>query len=322
MKPDRVAVLDWSAEGRPKLGRDSIWLGLAGADGVTVQNLPTRRAAEARLQSLIGETLSRGERLLIGADFAFGYPAGFAAGLTGRCSALTVWAWLAARIEDGPDNANNRFRVAAAANRAFPGLGPFWFRPARLDLPDLPVRGRDRHGHGLPELREADRRAGGAQPVWKLGTPGAVGSQVLTGLPVLWRLRAAHPGRVAAWPLEPWQAAPVVLAEVFPSILGAAVAVAERQAPAQPRDAHQVRLLARALWRFAAEGRLAPLLQPEVPEKLLHTEGWILGLGAEAALAEAARCGQAVQHPPRGPSAGAGRPDAGHGQARTAPRPK
>jgi molybdopterin molybdotransferase len=285
---DRVAVLDWSAEGRPKRGRDSIWLGVAGPGGETVENLPTRAAAEARLRALVAHALAAGERLLIGADFAFGYPAGFAPGLTGQAGALAVWAWLAARIEDGADNANNRFAVAAEANRAFPGTGPFWFRPPALDLPDLPLRGTARAGHGLPERRLADTRARGAQPVWKLGTAGAVGSQALTGLPVLWRLRAAWPGQVAAWPLEPWAEAPVVLAEVFPSMLAAAVAAAEAAEPRLPRDAHQVRLLSRALFRLAGEGGLAALFASPAPPEVLAEEGWILGLGHEAVLARAA----------------------------------
>ena len=318
MRFDRVAVLDWSAEGRPKTGRDSIWLGIGDPGAVTTENLRTRRAAEARLGALVAEALARGERLLIGADFAFGYPSGFAAGLTGRAEALAVWAWLAGRIEDGADNANNRFAVAAEANRAFPGVGPFWFRPVGMDLPDLPLRGTERQGHGLPERREADLRAKGAQPVWKLGTPGAVGSQVLTGLPVLWRLRAAHPGRVAAWPLEPSDGAPVVLAEVFPSLLAGAVAEAERRDPSLPRDAHQVRLLAGALARLAAEGRLAPLMDPAGPEALLREEGWILGVGHEAALAAAAEeagaghtaAGRAGAPPALRPAPGGAAPDA------------
>ena len=298
MRCDRVAIIDWSAEGRPKRGRDSIWLGIAGPGSETAENIPTRAEAEARLGALIGNTLAAGERLLIGADFAFGYPAGFAAGLTGQAGALAVWAWLAARIEDGPDNRNNRFAVAAEANRAFPGTGPFWFRPPALDLPDLPLRGTERAGHGLPERRQADLRATGAQPVWKLGTAGAVGSQALTGLPVLWRLRAAFKGRVAVWPLEPWEGAPVVLAEVFPSMLAGAVAAAAAGEPGLPRDAHQVRLLSRALYRLAREGGLAPLFAPRVAPAVLAEEGWILGLGHEAALARAVAEPDALQ-PPR-----------------------
>lgn len=288
MSFDRIAVLDWSAAARPRTGRDSIWLGLAASGGVSAENLSTRAAAAARLDALVAEALEARARLLIGADFAFGYPAGFAAVLTGRPEALAVWEWLAARVEDGPDNANNRFAVAAEANRAFPGLGPFWFRPAAQDLPDLPDRGRARSFRDLPELRQADRLARGAQSVWKLGGAGSVGGQVLTGLPVLWRLRQAHPGRVAVWPLEDWQRAPVVLAEVFPSLLAGAVAEAERRAPGLPRDAHQVCLLARALARLAAAGRLAALFHPGQPPALLREEGWILGVGHETALQAAA----------------------------------
>ncbi|MGY6409514.1 MAG: molybdopterin-binding protein [Alkalilacustris sp.] len=265
------------------MGRDSIWLGLATPGGaVTAENLPTRAAAEARLQALVAEALERGERLLIGADFAFGYPAGFAARLTGRAEALAVWDWLAARLRDGPDNANNRFEVAAEANRAFPGLGPFWFRPARTDLPDLPLRGNDRTFRDLPELREVDGRAPGAQSVWKLGGAGSVGSQSLTGLPVLWRLRAAHPGQVAVWPFEDMAGAAVVLAEVFPSLLRAEIA-GQPSDPDTVLDERQVRTLATALARLAATDGLGPLLDA-ADGPALAEEGWVLGVGQEAAL--------------------------------------
>jgi hypothetical protein len=288
MTPDRILVVDWSAESRPKTGRDSIWIAEAGAGPIRLSNPATRTAAAHILGTVVADALARGERLLIGLDFAFGYPAGFATGLTGQPRALAVWDWLAARVTDGPDNRNNRFAVAAEANRAFPGLGPFWFRPARPDLPDLPIKGTLRQGHGLPERRLADSLARGAQTVWKLGTPGAVGSQVLTGLPLLQRLRAAHPGRVAAWPLEDSAEAPVLLAEVFPSLLAPAVAAAEAREPGLPRDAHQVRLLASALARLARTDSLAPLLRPDTPPEVLREEGWILGLGHEAALLAAA----------------------------------
>ncbi len=69
---DQIAILDWSAESRPRRGKDSIWLGIAGPDGVSAENLPTRRAAEARLRALVADAVARGQRLLFGADFAFG----------------------------------------------------------------------------------------------------------------------------------------------------------------------------------------------------------------------------------------------------------
>jgi molybdopterin molybdotransferase len=288
---DRIAILDWSAASRPRLGQDSIWLAVATEAGVSAENLATRAQAEARLGALVAETLKAGERMLIGVDFALGYPSGFAETLTGQRSALAIWDWLAGALTDGADNANDRFQTAARMNRACPGLGPFWFRPAALDLPDLPARGSDRHGHGLADLRLCDTRAHGAQSVWKLGGAGSVGSQSLTGQPMLSRLRAAHPGQVAAWPFQA-PTAPVVLAEVFPSLLADHVAAAQAADPNQPRDAHQVRLLALAL---RGQADLSPLLSVPAPPGTLTEEGWILGLGHEAALRAAL--------PPPNPSA-------------------
>jgi molybdopterin-guanine dinucleotide biosynthesis protein B len=53
------------------------------------------------------------------------------------------------------------------------------------------------------------------------------------------------------------------------------------------KDAAQVTLLARALFRLSAQGGLAPLLTPpNLPE--IAEEGWILGAGHAAALLAAA----------------------------------
>ncbi|MCC5972276.1 MAG: molybdopterin molybdenumtransferase MoeA [Pararhodobacter sp.] len=284
MRFDRIAILDWSAASQPRRGKDSIWLGLAGPDGVSAENLPTRFAAEARLRALVADALARGERLLLGADFAFGYPAGFAAQLTGRTEALAVWEWLAGAIKDDAQNRSNRYEVAAAINRQFPGLGPFWFHPNGHDLPGLPLKGSTRHGYGpLDELRATERAARGAQSVWKLGGPGSVGSQALTGLPVLWRLRAGFAGQVAVWPFEPVEDAPVVLAEVFPSLLAAEVKAAMRARAMVPDEA-QVRLLAETLLRMQdQDAGLAPLFAAAEGTALTE-EGWILGVGQEASL--------------------------------------
>ncbi len=273
----RVIVVDWSAAASPRLGADSIWVGEAARAPV---NLPTRAAAGVYLAGRVAEALAAGERLLIGADFPFAYPRGFAERLAGKPRALAVWSWLAAHLRDDAANMNNRFELAAAINRRFPGIGPFWGRPAHLALPDLPDRGSLRQGHGLPERRQVEALLPGTQPCWKLYTTGSVGSQALTGIPALHRLRAAFPGQVAVWPFEPCDDAPVVLAEIFPSILAPQV----RQAAGYPcKDAAQVDLLARAL--SAAD--LTPLLHPDQPAGLLAEEGWILGAGYRQALAAA-----------------------------------
>lgn len=291
---DRIAMLDWSAEGRPKRGRDSIWLGLHDGAGATEENLPTRMAAETRLRNLIEESAARNERLLLGADFAFGYPAGFAKALTGRAEALAVWEWLEARLVDDARNRSNRWDVANGLNSRFPGTGPFWFKPSnRTDLVNLPLRGRSRQGHGQQEQRAAERHCRSAHSVWKLGSPGAVGSQTLTGLPVLWRLRAAAFGRLAVWPLEECRDAAVVVVEIFPTLLGPALARAEAASSrGEVRDQLQVRLLAAALWAMQkADGSLSSLFEHPLDGRLAREEGWILGLGHEARLQAAAAPG-------------------------------
>lgn len=274
MRPDRLAILDWSAAGRPRRGRDSIWLGFA--DG-HAENPPTRAEAFETLARLVEDTLTRGETLLLGADFPFGYPVGLALALTGRAGAPALWAWLADHIEDGRDNASNHLDLAAAINARLPGAGPFWFNPLRREIPGLTRRRPPPATLPFAEFRRADREATGAQSVWKLGGAGAVGAQALTGIAVLERLRRTFPGRVAVWPFEPL-GAPVTLAEVFPSLL--APEVRARLHPGGVKDRVQVTLLARALH---AQPSLEPLLRtPQDPA--IADEGWILGLGHLGAL--------------------------------------
>jgi molybdopterin-guanine dinucleotide biosynthesis protein B len=272
---DRVIIADWSAAGAPSPAgesADAIWIGTADASGTQATYVRTRAEAEAMLTA----ALALPGRSLIGFDFPMGFPAGFAARLTGRASAPAVWEWLAARITDGPRNANNRFEVAAAINATF-GPGPFWGRPDAKDLPALPAKKRvDYAALNLRERRAVERIVPKAQPVWKLFTTGAVGSQALMGLPMIHRL-SRHPG-VAVWPFHPTDSARVVLAEVYPSLLAGAVAASGDAI----KDRAQVKLLATALFRLSQTGGLVAQMQtpPEADE-----EGWILGANDPAALA-------------------------------------
>lgn len=284
MRFDRVAVLDWSAARGRRQGKDSIWLGLADAGGVTAINLPTRTAAEAHLAALAA---GGGGRLLIGVDFALGYPAGVAGRLTGQTRALALWDWLARRVHELPGDGSNYRVVAAEANRAFPGEGPFWGNGERAETIGLP-RTRPDLPAGIAAHRATERaaRAGGSnpKPVWQLAGAGAVGAQAMTGIPVLHRLRGAHPGRVAVWPFEPRDGAEVVLAEVYPSLLADAV----RADPGTVPDEVQVRLLARALHELAQGEGMADLMARRESPAVLEEEGWILGVGAEPLLRSAA----------------------------------
>jgi molybdopterin-guanine dinucleotide biosynthesis protein B len=260
---DRVLIIDWSAASAPSPTRpapDAIWIGEASAAGESVAYFRTRHAAEAALR----DRLAGDDRVLVGFDFPMGYPAGFARRLTGADSARAVHDWLADRIEDAPDNRNNRFAVAAAINARLGGPGPFWGCPAAAAGPHLsPRRNADYAALGLSERRAVERTVTRAQPVWKLYTTGSVGSQALMGLPVVRRLG------LPVWPFD--APAPRMVAEVYPSLLAGPVA---REGGI--RDAAQVRLLARALQALAHHDRLAPLFDaPPVAAE----EGWILGAG-------------------------------------------
>jgi hypothetical protein len=272
---DRILIADWSAASTLSPARpsaDAIWLGQIDASGAQSSYYRSRASAEAAIAQAIESALACQTRLLIGFDFPMGYPAGFAERLTGQPAARAVWAWLNAAIQDGPLNQNNRFQVANRINKIF-GQGPFWGRPANLDLPDLPAKKTvDYTALGLKERRTVEVLVPRAQAVWKLYTTGAAGSQGLMGQPMIHRL-IQRPG-VAVWPFD--TPGPVTLAEVYPSLIAAAVT---RDA-APIKDETQVRLLAQSLLTLSQQDRLAPLFDvPMDPE-----QGWILGAGHSDAL--------------------------------------
>jgi molybdopterin-guanine dinucleotide biosynthesis adapter protein len=278
---DTVIIVDWSAANVPsptKPSADAIWIGVM-RDGVPEATYHrTRTLAEAAITQLLDTEVAAGRRVLLGCDFPMGFPAGFAGRLTGFRDASAVWEWLAGQITDAADNRNNRFDVAAAINARMGGGGPFWGRPAGLDLPALPpTKAVDYALLALPERRAVEMKVPKAQPVWKLFTTGSVGSQTLMGLPMIHRL-AQRPD-VAVWPFD-LRDVPVVVAEIYPSLLASAVAKDDDAI----KDRTQVRLLATALWRLAQKGRLIPFF--DVPE-VAREEGWILGAGHAALLAKA-----------------------------------
>src|ERR1700680_4500793 len=112
---DRYIIVDWSASNSPKTGKDSVWIcDLPRAGDPVSTNPSTRRTAEVQLRHLLIDAVDRGERVLIGFDFPYGYPQGFAAalGLEGPPWSA-IWRYITAQIEDSRhSNENNRFEVA------------------------------------------------------------------------------------------------------------------------------------------------------------------------------------------------------------------
>jgi precorrin-8X/cobalt-precorrin-8 methylmutase len=285
---DDIVMVDWSAASTPVRGQDSVWVAhgrRAPRDGwrVSLANPDTRESGVDHVRRLLDVALERDRTVLLGFDFSFGYPAGFARLLRSvwRSSShhrawCDVWHTVTELVADGPDNRNNRFEAADLVNRRT-GHRLFWGRPRggrHEELTSLPVRNEvppSLLANPLPELRLTERlRTGGRRPAsgWHLCGKGSVGGQVLTGLPHLLRLRADLGPSAVVWPMEcgftPDPLRPtgrrdgtspatprVVIAEVWPSLF---VASPRRREPgrrghtsAEVRDAAQVRRTVRVI---------------------------------------------------------------------------
>lgn len=284
MSFDAILILDWSAASVPTVGPNSIWLAevVRGEPLSPPVNLPTRLEARAWVLARLHAHQAAGRRVLVGCDFPYGYPAGFAQrlGLAGPAWRAT-WDHLAQLITDGPHNQNNRFQVASCLNAAVSGgPGPFWACPVKAETPCLTPKKPP--SVGLADLREADRFAQGASSAWKCAYPGSVGSQALMGIPVVraWRDDPALAADSAVWPFETGFRTPVaariVHAEIYPSALKLAGDAS------WVRDARQVWTLAQAFAEQDAAGKLAgcfaapPGLDEAAIARVEAEEGWIL----------------------------------------------
>ncbi|MCK5503318.1 MAG: molybdopterin guanine dinucleotide synthesis, partial [Tritonibacter mobilis] len=125
-------MVDWSGgnDTGPRPRKDAIWACVArGGEAEAPVYLRNRALAQEWLADLIDTELTAGRRVALGFDFPFGYPAGFAAEMTGKPDPLALWQWFADRIEDAP-KANNRFDLAGEINLNLGSgpqrPGPFW----------------------------------------------------------------------------------------------------------------------------------------------------------------------------------------------------
>ncbi len=280
---DTVIMVDWSARSTPSPARrtkDAIYVAEASPNLRFVTYCRTREDATRHLAARLDAALADGRRVLAGFDFPFGYPRGFARALTGEADVFAVWRWLHAAVTDDARNGNNRLDVADRINAQLGGAGPFWSHPVGRTPAHVPFRKPLHQGYPCAERREVETVAKGASTCFQLYGNGAVASQTLLGLPRLQALRERYGAALAVRPFED-RDAPIVLAEVYPSILS--VEVKRRQRLGEIIDAAQVRVLAEA---FAE-------LDPAHLDALLREgdreEGWIAGLGHEAELVAALR---------------------------------
>jgi precorrin-8X/cobalt-precorrin-8 methylmutase len=295
---DRFVFVDWSAWSGPKVGPNSIWIADGSSSAVRTHNPATRQRAVDRLRGLLASSVAADERVLVGFDFPYGYPGGFAAALglaAGPPPWRRIWEELGGSIADNPRNANNRFEVAAHLNeRLGPEPGPFWGCPSSAAGPHLsPTKGPfpypTRTNVDLAEYRITERRARRQlSSTWKLAFQPTVGSQALLGIPRLAGLRydSALADHSQVWPFETGLALdsgpprPYVLhCEIWPRVID----VDPTTAPGGTLDEAQVIGLVHWASALDAACGLSKLFAPggltsAEAQACVDEEGWILGV--------------------------------------------
>jgi hypothetical protein len=286
-------MVDWSASAKPKTGADSVWIGVLKRDvrfqfGFESFNPATRGEASQRLNAVLDDLKTRNEKVLLGLDFALGFPSGTAAMLKLKEQNWAgLWSFLAANVVDKADNTNNRFAVASKMNRLMTDEArPFWGAPPKDVQRWLASTKPAPDGAPTPpQLRHCETATKGTKSVWQIFGNGTVGSQALVGIPALGRLKAGRGEAMKIWPFETGFKAltateldtvDVVAAEVYPSLVKA------DPLPGEIKDQTQVRALCQHFARMDEAGKLAAAFGPAkdaAAETVLDAEreeGWIL----------------------------------------------
>jgi len=297
---DAYIVVDWSAAAKPVVGANSVWIGIRARDArlkfhFTSVNPKTRLEARSFIKDIAQKLISRGDKVLIGFDFALGYPAGTADAIglveNGTLPWQAMHNHLSAKVKERADNSNARFALAAGMNYAMSkGPHPFWGTPKKDQVSTLSMKKGDfGEKSSLPEHRTAEhwiRENFKANPksVWQLMGAGAVGSQALLGIPTVTYLRETLPA-ARIWPFETGfkvltpedlEDVSCVFAEVYPST------VSITQSPGEQRDQAQVRTLSEHLQTLDSAGQLASAFGPPNTlssrkiDAITCEEGWIL----------------------------------------------
>ena len=208
--PECIAV-DWS--GARTGAAAHIWIARASEGRITALEAPGSREA---VQGFLLQRQRDVRPCVVGLDFAFAFPAWFAA-------------------ERGWRSIDDAWRAATADGERWlrECAAPFWGRPGR-PRPHDAVRG----------LRVCEQREGhGPKSVFQVGGAGAVGTGSIRGMPMLRVLRDA------GWAVWPFDAVSThTLAEIYPRRFTGAVV--KRSADA--RRAHLARIAAEGVPRWDA----------------------------------------------------------------------
>jgi hypothetical protein len=292
-------IVDYSAAEGKKTGESSVWIGVMKRDvrfrlSYEAHNPPTRAEAISLLKTVLADLHKRGDRVLLGLDFALGFPRGTAARLQVKAPPWAgMWEFLAKNIVDKPDNKNNRFQVAAKMNRLMTDEAyPFWGCPKSDAQKWLSTLKPDSFGD-FPEFRlteeaarKAHKKAQAAKSLWQMHGAGVVAGQTMLGIPAFKAL-ADGLGNAKIWPFQTGftpldeaalEGVSTLVAEVYPAVFDG------EAEPGEVKDATGVRVAAQGLADADDKGLLgamfaAPKALSESDAQIAaEEEGWILGV--------------------------------------------
>lgn len=305
---DSYIFIDWSAANKAHSESPSAnapWVG----ELILEDNFHTETYHRTRQSAFdyVFERLLRhkacNRRILVGFDFPYGYPRNFARALGFTNDSDTwknLWAELSFRLLDNENNTNNRFSVASDLNRIISdrNQGPFWGCPKNQATPNLVATGpgfpfHTSGGLKLERLRVCEGRLKGVQETWKLFGAGSVGSQTITGIPRIYKLRS-HPDLAnfsKVWPFETGfsstlspDSGPFILhAEIWPGVVNHEVREIMAENPDLVQDQAQVHAMCRWASRMDQEDALGAFfdvpvgMDSSVLQQCVREEGWILG---------------------------------------------
>ena len=282
---DEFVAIDWS-------GANNKYTGIAvatcrpGSDEPRLVEAESGRWTRLAIAAWLNESLHSRKRLLVGLDFAFGFPfedgCGYFGGTTNIDNIFALWAF----IED-----------KSAADRDF-GCSTFVSHPDRAHLfwiqSKQPPDWINRKRRTESACREVTRTH--PDTLYKLVGPKQVGKASITGIRVLHHLRSCNEN-VAVWPFEP--VCESALVEIYPTLfrmhatagiekirtwsaLNQALELlgcgpVRRRVERAPTD-HETDALLSAAGLRAFANNPGLWFPPEIQSPRVRREGWIFGV--------------------------------------------
>ena len=239
------------------------------------ESFSTRTRAHDYITCMINKPTKNGKPLLIGFDFAFGYPAK-AYDELGCKNWEKLWKLIDTEIDDSDSNKNNRFDVANKLNSLFAGEGPFWGKPANYTqykniLTNRPKRFAKGSNDPL-QFRTIETYFKKAKSVWQLAYNGCVGSKTLMGIPTLQELKQRED--CCVWPFQDLDENKHVIAEIYPAIWDEK----KSQMTIEERVCRTLKIISCLDKNSTLKNLLQAPHRHPCKNDIIKKEGWILGV--------------------------------------------